>query len=880
MFALWMTPVDAQLYSIIDETYFVSGGASCVSDTQSYSQLEAFPVSGSLTGVDCPGFGAGGLTDVSSSTSRVATPTGFSLTASQFAGGIPGLSGAFANASIQLDFRVTVPTDARFVTQDFTENFSLWTLELTDLTTASTTPLWTDPFVCEGSGFCPLSGVDLHVSLQPFHTYRIAMTANSGQEDSSTTLQLSAEFRWSTTPQTVVHYSYNAKTTFPGIEDFSGFGLDGTAGPLAVLSTDVPTVGVPPFAGNRSIDSSDPSAEFGNPSGVVTDVRRLLDNTLIERAGGFTLECWFKYNGGGNLNSIFDYAGTEKLTVFGDQLIAAFHGPQIFFGTVVPGEWHYVAVTYDTRGAPLNPDGSIPGWIDTYFDSLTPEAFQVPGAKSSFGDTLDRGLGIGMHPEGFTLDTLDGLVFEPRITLGVLTPSQFQFEEPCTIGFQPSSSIGSAGFFPAVAAADLDRDGYVDIARVGPSDALAVCFNASGGIPGSFTAPVSVGTSGGNPRMRCADLNDDGLADLVVAETQGVVWVQFNGDGGVPGAFGPPVTIGTTPFNWPPDLECADFDGDALLDVAVAQVGTGLTVYFNDLASPGSFSGGTSIGSVAEVAPSLAVGDFDFDRWPDIAIAKSGGDLEVYINNQGGVPGTFSAAQDIGDVVGQGPSLVAADLDGNGLVDLAVAQPGGTLDVYFNGLSFTPGDFEPPFAVASVDGNFPALCVADFNEDRHLDLALAESSGGNFVVYENNRDGTPGTFSSGRVVDGLTVDFRAIVAADFTADGRPDVAIGNTSVDVYTSVCLRSVRGDADDNGLLSVVDAVQILEYLFAGSPEPCVLALDANDDEKVSVSDAVLVLVHLFGGGAAPPPPFPACGIDTTPGSLDCAGAPTQCP
>ena len=85
-------------------------------------------------------------------------------------------------------------------------------------------------------------------------------------------------------------------------------------------------------SGNASLDSSSPDAAQANQAGAVTSNISLLDNDLIEAAGGFTDETWFLWNGAGAVNSIIDYAGTDKLVI--DQRAELLHdtghenGPQ------------------------------------------------------------------------------------------------------------------------------------------------------------------------------------------------------------------------------------------------------------------------------------------------------------------------------------------------------------------------------------------------------------------------------------------------------------------------------------------------------------------------------------------------------------------------
>ena len=78
---------------------------------------------------------------------------------------------------------------------------------------------------------------------------------------------------------------------------------------------------------------------------------------------------------------------------------------------------------------------------------------------------------------------------------------------------------------------------------------------------------------------------------------------------------------------------------------------------------------------------------------------------------------------------------------------------------------------------------------------------------------------------------------------------------------------LEFIRGDANNNDVLDLSDAIAILDYLFqGGAPPPVLKAADVNDDETVNVSDPVYLLSHLFLGRAPPPHPYPIPGFDPT--------------
>ncbi len=60
------------------------------------------------------------------------------------------------------------------------------------------------------------------------------------------------------------------------------------------------------------------------------------------------------------------------------------------------------------------------------------------------------------------------------------------------------------------------------------------------------------------------------------------------------------------------------------------------------------------------------------------------------------------------------------------------------------------------------------------------------------------------------------------------------------------------IPGDADGNGVLTISDAVYMINYIFAGGPAPC--NGDANCDCTLSISDAVYLINYIFSGGPAP--------------------------
>lgn len=67
-------------------------------------------------------------------------------------------------------------------------------------------------------------------------------------------------------------------------------------------------------------------------------------------------------------------------------------------------------------------------------------------------------------------------------------------------------------------------------------------------------------------------------------------------------------------------------------------------------------------------------------------------------------------------------------------------------------------------------------------------------------------------------------------------------------------------KGDANNDEVISISDAVYIINYVFSSGPEPLPeeLAGDANDDDNVNVSDAIYIVNYIFLPGSPPPPGY----------------------
>jgi hypothetical protein len=246
--------------------------------------------------------------------------------------------------------------------------------------------------------------------------------------------------------------------------------------------------------------------------------------------------------------------------------------------------------------------------------------------------------------------------------------------------FQPATTLPDTNAPIAVAVGDFNGDGIPDIAAAnigGGSGGFGSVSLLLGNGNGTFQTATVAGVGNNNPRFAVAgDFNGDGKLDLAVTNEAGTVDVILGNGNGTFQAPSTPATIGVEPNS----AVAADLNGDGKLDLVVSNaISAENTVYVLLGNGNGTFQTPTSY-SVGQDIESMAVADFNEDGLLDLALANTGtgGGGEgsvILLKGTGG--GTFAPAAPIHG--GPAPfSLAVADFDGDGHPDLAVADVGAT----------------------------------------------------------------------------------------------------------------------------------------------------------------------------------------------------------
>lgn len=240
----------------------------------------------------------------------------------------------------------------------------------------------------------------------------------------------------------------------------------------------------------------------------------------------------------------------------------------------------------------------------------------------------------------------------------------------------------------------------------------------------------------------------------------------------------------------------------------------------------------------------LAAGDVTGDGRADVVTSAFGADRAWVYPGKG--DGTFEAAG--GFITGTNPQdVVLADLDGDNDLDMITADLGSQqASVFRNDGS---GNFTAAPPVTTVGTQPSDIAVADFNRDGNNDLAISAKSAANegISIALGNGNGTFVAPSASNPATSIPVtDPEHLVAADFNADGRPDLATARRDVGDVVVVA----RNAANDGWEAPVSEAVGP----GPGQPERLATAdLDGDGDPELAVPHTAGRVVILIGGAGS---------------------------
>lgn len=396
----------------------------------------------------------------------------------------------------------------------------------------------------------------------------------------------------------------------------------------------------------------------------------------------------------------------------------------------------------------------------------------------------------------------------------------------------PANPSQSSSVFSTVTALATAKFGGVFSGLLASgSDGGLTLFLGNG--KGGFQAPQSLATQGGNA-MAAADFNGDGIADAAVGQgTSNSVAILLGSASGLGAASMFPAGV------YPTAIASGDFDGDGKLDLAVIGTATGSgALAFLKGNGDGTFQAPVTM-PAGTTPTSMVAADINGDGKLDLIFADSGtngnnGAIYVLINKGAGA---FQAPVQV--FSGLYPAFGIDDVNGDGRLDLVAAAEAGSGNSVVSWLQGNGnGTFQAPVAIATSDSNDNAVLVQDFNGDGHVDIVLAhsdsgESGGSTFLAGNGN-----GTFSSETSVLS-SAEPTLLATTDLNGDGKPDLIIGGDTITVLLNNSVPTAKA--------SVASAAPAISTSVA--PGSLASAYGADLASKAAGSTS-LPLPTIFGG------------------------------
>jgi hypothetical protein len=512
------------------------------------------------------------------------------------------------------------------------------------------------------------------------------------------------------------------------------------------------------------------------------------------------------------------------------------------------------------------------------------------GPDGSFGSAPAASAEVGAGPSAVTVADVDGNALPDVVVTGQLSGDlTVLYNDPSTpfastrhfpIGAGPFGPSGlSPDPLPASTPVSLDRPVALAVSTPGAGEAqagptapsLAVLDAGTGtvevlrGSGAGLYAPdaaLSIPVGGQANALVAAQLDGSPTPYLAVLDPGRQEVLVFRGEGG---AFTLHTTVALPNAASPPP---GGVEGNAPMGLALQDVGEGgrhrldLLVGNADgsvLRLPGHGDGTFGPYRRLDEGVAMAVGngragsDFIFaDRSRDqLSVQYAGGERDVLAANSSGL---------------QAPGAVAlADLNGDGIADLVVANSGGNNVLVYPGLP--DGTFGPEVngGKGFVTGSNPAgVTVADVNGDGIPDLVVADEGSNDVRVLLGQGRGASWTLVPGprfQVGQGPT----SALVADLSGTGTPNLVVSNSG-DNSVSVLPGGSPSFFDDQHprvLSTGADPRQVLVGDYTGNGKLDLVSVNAGSNDLTFYADVANPAskgVSVPSGGQLPVAALPA--------------------
>ncbi|HXJ90607.1 MAG TPA: VCBS repeat-containing protein [Candidatus Binatia bacterium] len=390
------------------------------------------------------------------------------------------------------------------------------------------------------------------------------------------------------------------------------------------------------------------------------------------------------------------------------------------------------------------------------------------------------------------------------------------------------------------AIADLNGDGLLDIVGTDAASSRVTVFLATSATAYAGGVPYTTPDGGyGTNSIAIGDLNNDGKPEIVTPSWTGNISVYVNnGDG----SFQPAVYYdavwsgpdGAPGWTYPTAIAIADVNGDGNADVVSSNAySSDVTILLGNgdgtLNVP-TFGYAVGGGTYDDPRVAAIVADFDGDGFADIVVPDYGFSLAFL---KGYNDGTFRAALNYyapaanNEWVGA-VGLANGDFNGDGIPDIVIGSEGGWNIAGITVFLTRPDGSLKPGVTYGTSNCYWYVAVADFDKDGHPDIAATNHCSGELEIFNGKANGT---FVPGPAIatDVSNMTPSDLVVGDFDGDGYPDVAVINqNSEEGNSSVAV--ILNDGTGNFKPAVTYPLSTISYQG-------IAVGDLNGDKKLDI-------------------------------------------
>ena len=215
----------------------------------------------------------------------------------------------------------------------------------------------------------------------------------------------------------------------------------------------------------------------------------------------------------------------------------------------------------------------------------------------------------------------------------------------------------------------------------------------------------------------------------------------------------------------------ADFDGDGDIDVVSSSQNDNKIAWYENTDGLGSFGAQQIITTSAEESKLIYAADLDGDGDIDVLAASTDDDIISWYENTDGL-GSFGAQQIISSIANGAYAVYASDLDGDGDMDVLSAS---FLDDKIAWYENTDGlgSFGDQQVITTIADGAVSVYATDIDGDGDIDVLSASTFDDQIAWYENTNG--LGNFGAQQTITTITDKARTVYATDIDGDGDMDV---------------------------------------------------------------------------------------------------------